>query len=67
MSLTSENLSNAKRFNIELKQLLCKRCLHEWLPRKTEVRTCPKCRSPYWDRKKERPYVRKTKTEEANK
>ena len=31
----------------------CERCLHEWVPRRsstTEPRTCPKCKSPYWDR-----------------
>lgn len=29
----------------------CKRCSHEWLPRETTkiIKTCPKCRSPYWD------------------
>ena len=31
----------------------CERCLHEWVPRRSstdEPRTCPKCKSPYWDR-----------------
>lgn len=28
----------------------CKRCGHEWIPRKKEKpRFCPKCRSIYWD------------------
>ena len=36
-------------------QLKCERCGHEWNPRKPEVRVCPKCHSPYWDRgRKER-------------
>ena len=30
----------------------CLRCGHEWQPRKAEVRVCPHCRSPYWDRPK---------------
>jgi len=34
------------------KQLICKRCKHEWTPRKEEVRICPKCKSPYWDRER---------------
>ena len=36
----------------------CERCDHEWVPRggaDDQPRTCPKCRSPYWDQpKKER-------------
>lgn len=28
----------------------CTRCKHEWYPRgKEPPKTCPKCRSPYWD------------------
>ncbi len=29
----------------------CYRCGHEWKPEDVEVkpRTCPKCKSPYWD------------------
>jgi len=45
-----------KRLNlkpIQLKQLKCLRCDHEWVPRKEEVRICPKCKSPYWDRERE--------------
>lgn len=36
--------------DIQLSQLYCNRCSHRWLPRKPEVRVCPKCHSPYWDR-----------------
>lgn len=40
--------------------LECFRCGHRWTPRNkdknersvTEVRICPKCKSPYWDRPK---------------
>ena len=30
----------------------CYRCENEWRPHEIEVipRTCPKCKSPYWDR-----------------
>ncbi|MFA6358757.1 MAG: hypothetical protein WCY09_08905 [Candidatus Omnitrophota bacterium] len=35
-----------------IKQLKCKRCDYEWNPRKPDVRVCPKCHSPYWDREK---------------
>ena len=30
------------------------RCGHEWFPRQKEEepRVCPKCKSPYWNRKK---------------
>jgi len=34
--------------------LTCKRCGHRWIPRKEEVRICPKCKSPYWDLEKEK-------------
>jgi predicted Zn-ribbon and HTH transcriptional regulator len=31
-------------------QLTCLRCGAEWWPRTPEKpKTCPKCRSPYWD------------------
>lgn len=42
------------------KKLFCKRCGHSWVPRgsgdendgKFQVRTCPKCKSPYWDKER---------------
>ncbi|MBN1823144.1 MAG: hypothetical protein JW803_02370 [Endomicrobiales bacterium] len=36
---------------VELHYTECKRCGHRWLPRQAEVRICPKCKSPYWDKK----------------
>ena len=39
---------------IELQKLLCKRCGYKWTPRKTEIRICPKCKSPYWDRERKK-------------
>ena len=35
-----------------IKELNCKRCNHTWHPRQPEVTTCPKCKSPYWDRER---------------
>lgn len=29
--------------------LFCKRCKHQWIPRKQEIRICPKCKTAYWD------------------
>ena len=36
-----------KKFQIE-----CKRCSYRWIPRKMDIRICPKCKSPYWDKDK---------------
>ena len=38
--------------NIEMKWLICARCEHRWVPRKPEVRVCPRCHSPYWDKRR---------------
>ena len=35
-----------------IKQLKCSRCNHGWNPRKMEVRVCPRCHSPYWDKER---------------
>ena len=35
---------------IKLKKLECKRCGHRWIPRKEEIRICPKCKSQYFKR-----------------
>ena len=33
----------------------CERCGHEWIPREeAEPRVCPKCKSPYWNRPRQR-------------
>ena len=37
---------------IKITRLECKRCHHKWVPKKEEIRICPKCKSPYWDREK---------------
>jgi len=37
----------------DLPVLECKRCGWTWTPRKTDVRMCPSCKTPYWDVPKE--------------
>ncbi len=32
--------------------LKCLRCFYKWIPRKEDVRICPKCKSPYFDKPK---------------
>jgi len=39
---------------IEIKKLKCERCGHKWVARREDILVCPKCRSPYWFRKRER-------------
>ena len=33
----------------------CLRCKHQWVIRGAEPKTCPKCNSPYWNKKRTRP------------
>ena len=37
---------------VDINKLRCKRCGHEWTPRQEVVRICPRCKSPYWDKKR---------------
>lgn len=37
---------------LEIHKLQCKKCLHTWVPRRSEVRLCPKCKTAYWDVKR---------------
>lgn len=40
---------------LELPKWECLRCGHKWVPRREVYpRICPKCKSPYWDRERER-------------
>lgn len=38
---------------IKILTLRCKRCGHGWIPKKEDVRQCPKCKSAYWNKKKD--------------
>ena len=38
-----------------LPKLKCTRCEHSWVPRRSNPpKTCPRCRSPYWNRDRKR-------------
>jgi hypothetical protein len=37
---------------IKLQILKCQKCSHKWIPRKSDVRLCPKCQTPLWDKPK---------------
>jgi predicted Zn-ribbon and HTH transcriptional regulator len=40
----------AKKVMITLEGYQCERCDHKWIPKGAkEPRTCPDCKSPYWD------------------
>lgn len=55
---------------ITIPTLHCERCGHKWRPRVTDVKTCPSCRSPYWDTPKTRktnPTEEKTDGNESTK
>ena len=34
---------------VKIPTLICRRCSKRWLPRTTEVRRCPACKSPDWN------------------
>ena len=42
---------------IKINQMSCKKCGHKWVARIVDLKVCPKCKSPWWD--KERTHVRK--------
>ena len=50
--------NNRKRMEVKMKievnEITCQRCGHKWVPRKTDIRSCPnpRCRSVYFDRAK---------------
>jgi len=41
-----------RKMKIKIQKLHCERCGHTWTPRRDEVIICPKCKSPYWNKKK---------------
>jgi predicted nucleotidyltransferase len=40
---------------VQLPKLRCYRCLYSWVPVRSPVRICPRCKSKYWDVPKLRP------------
>ena len=39
--------------DFKLPVLTCKRCGHQWFPRKPDLPVqCPNCKSPYWNRER---------------
>lgn len=37
-------------------QMFCHRCSHQWINRREDKpRVCPKCKSPWWDKKRQKP------------
>jgi len=32
-------------------ELKCIKCKHKWIPRKRDVRQCPRCKTSYWEGK----------------
>jgi DNA-directed RNA polymerase subunit RPC12/RpoP len=37
----------------------CYRCSHQWSPRKKKKpRVCPHCKSPYWDRPRQKDIIK---------
>jgi len=40
--------------NIKIKKLNCKRCDHKWVPRRTDIRQCPSCKSAYWNKRNDK-------------
>ena len=46
-------LKGGENMKVTVKKLFCRRCEHKWIPRKTDVRTCPKCKSAFWNKRKE--------------
>jgi len=40
---------------LSVKGYRCERCQYTWIPKNSKVpKTCPKCRSSYWEHKRER-------------
>ena len=35
--------------NVKVLTLTCRKCGHEWTPRQSDVRICPKCKTAKWD------------------
>jgi len=52
-NLTAYTLKNILLMEVKMIKILkCKRCEHEWASKQEHPLICPKCKSPYWDRKR---------------
>ena len=42
----------------------CERCEHRWVPENIDKppRVCPKCKSPYWDRPRQKANTKREKS-----
>jgi predicted nucleic acid-binding Zn-ribbon protein len=38
---------------VKITKLECVKCGHIWIPKKEDVRQCPKCKTAYFNQKKE--------------
>jgi len=58
-AMLAGDIAVAKTVPITVMGYHCERCGHEWIPRgepNMEPKTCPKCKSPYWDRARKMSY-----------
>lgn len=39
---------------VTILSLRCTRCGHNWIPRTANPKECPACKSPYWNRPRQR-------------
>jgi predicted Zn-ribbon and HTH transcriptional regulator len=64
MSKSRKQITDSMGKRVLIEKLHCKRCKYNWWPEmdaKTDKpkcpKTCPHCKSPYWDKAIERPTV----------
>ena len=38
---------------IKIYEVICKRCNESWPPRKKDIKRCPRCKSPYWNKERQ--------------
>lgn len=43
------------KIEVKVNKIHCLRCGHEWIPRKSDVRLCPSCKSAYFDKPRNTP------------
>lgn len=49
----------SEEYRVKIDGFKCLRCEYEWVPRdiKTEPVICPKCKSPYWNKQRQKKKV----------